>query len=88
MAGRPTCDSMVNPLMRPEEINMPVANSVGILLAPGDSTVVQTKVPGPGIGGSRPQATPGDGLGGAGSLSWWSGARWLSLASLGLVLFW
>jgi hypothetical protein len=79
-------------MMTPEQINMTSANSVGILFAPGDATIVQTKTTGPdgnAVGGNRPQAGPADGLGSAGSLvSWRAGAHWLWLLSIGAALAW
>ncbi|KAI1311379.1 hypothetical protein F5Y03DRAFT_305463 [Xylaria venustula] len=41
VGNNPTCDSVNNPLLTPEEINSTAANSVGVLFAPGDATVVQ-----------------------------------------------
>ncbi|KAI0846840.1 hypothetical protein F5Y00DRAFT_243209 [Daldinia vernicosa] len=38
----PPCDLVNNPLLTPEEIDAESANSVGILFAPGDSTVIQS----------------------------------------------
>ncbi|KAI1823967.1 hypothetical protein F4861DRAFT_507881 [Xylaria intraflava] len=37
----PTCDSVNNPLLTPEEIDAAAANSVGVLFAPGDATTVE-----------------------------------------------
>jgi hypothetical protein len=86
---RPSCEQMENPMLSPDQINVPAANSIGVLFAPGDNTVVQTKVPGSGIGGGRPQAGPGDGLGnGAGVVTWHSGACLLSAASVAWALLW
>lgn len=73
--GRPSCDSLNNPLLSPEQVNMTGANSVPVMFAPGDSTVIQTK----GFA---------DGLGAGSTLSWRSGAHWLCLASIALALFW
>ena len=53
-------------LLTPEEINEEAANSIGILFAPGDSTVIQQSGltdDKDGIGPGRPEANPGDGLG-------------------------
>ncbi|KAI0102218.1 hypothetical protein GGR51DRAFT_528156 [Nemania sp. FL0031] len=41
VGNNPACDSVDNPLLTPEEINATAANSVGILFAPGDATVIQ-----------------------------------------------
>ncbi|KAI0818379.1 hypothetical protein GGR55DRAFT_72945 [Xylaria sp. FL0064] len=41
VGNNPTCDSVNNPLLTPEEINATAANSVGVLFAPGDATVIQ-----------------------------------------------
>ncbi|KAH8676265.1 hypothetical protein BX600DRAFT_198055 [Xylariales sp. PMI_506] len=78
-SNRSSCDSLDNPLLTPEEINATAADSVGILFAPGDATVVQQSGSSSdnGLGGSRPDATAGDGLGsGAGGVTWSSGAVW------------
>ena len=85
--ARPPCDMLNNPMMPPEQVNMAVANNVGILFAPGDATPVEVKLPdgidpNNGLGGSRPPAKPEDGLGGAASLNWSSGTLWVWLASL------
>ncbi|RYO80178.1 hypothetical protein DL766_001295 [Monosporascus sp. MC13-8B] len=39
--NNPPCDSVDNPLLSPEEIDAESANSVGILFAPGDATVIE-----------------------------------------------
>ncbi|KAJ8123964.1 hypothetical protein ONZ43_g205 [Nemania bipapillata] len=41
VGNNPACDSVNNPLLTPEEINATAANSVGVLFAPGDATVIQ-----------------------------------------------
>lgn len=87
IAGRPRCDMLDNRMLAPEQINMPAANGIGVLFAPGDGTVVQTKTRS-GIGGGRPQAGPGDGLGSGGVRSWRSGALWTCAASMALALAW
>ncbi|KAI6093736.1 hypothetical protein F4821DRAFT_221379 [Hypoxylon rubiginosum] len=64
--GNPPCDSVNNPLLTPEEVDAESANSVGVLFAPGDATVIQqsgTSDDDDGIGASKPEANPGDGLG-------------------------
>jgi hypothetical protein len=78
-------------MMTPEQINVTAANAVGVLFAPGDSTQVQFKLADEsnrdnGFGGRRPQATPGDGLGSAGSVTWRSGSRWTCLLGVLLAL--
>ncbi|KAI0842015.1 hypothetical protein F5Y06DRAFT_258830 [Hypoxylon sp. FL0890] len=84
--NNPPCDSVNNPLLTPEEIDAESANSVGVLFAPGDSTVVQqtdsTDDGGDGIGPTKPEANPGDGLGGAGALKRTSAVYWISLLSI------
>ena len=85
MPGRPACGQLTNQMMTPEQINMTGANNIGVMFAPGDTTVVQTKLK----DGGRPMAGPGDGLGAAGtSLHWSSGAHWVCLAAVALVLVW
>lgn len=74
--SRPQCDALNNPLLTPEQINASAANSVGVLFAPGDSQVVQVKLD---------KAEGGQGLGGAGMLSWRSGAEWLCLVTLAMA---
>lgn len=41
VGNNPSCDSVNNPLLSPEEIDAKTANSVGVLFAPGDATVIQ-----------------------------------------------
>ncbi|KAI0401050.1 hypothetical protein F4802DRAFT_582412 [Xylaria palmicola] len=59
VGNNPACDSVDNPLLSPEEIDAEAANSVGVLFAPGDATIIQQSTGGDG----------GGGLGGAGSVS-------------------
>lgn len=85
---RPSCDSLNNPLLGPAEVNIS-ANSLPVMFAPGDSTVIQTGNSGSGgdgLGPSKPEAGPGQGLGGAGTLSWRSGAHWICLLSIAIAL--
>ncbi|KAL1896151.1 hypothetical protein Sste5346_004893 [Sporothrix stenoceras] len=68
---RPSCASLENPLLTPEEVDIDGADSVGVLFAPGDATQVQvegsgTDPTGDGLGPSKPTANPSDGLGSAG----------------------
>ncbi|KAI2635289.1 hypothetical protein GGS21DRAFT_515146 [Xylaria nigripes] len=37
----PACDLVNNPLLSPEEINAAAADSIGVLFAPGDATVIE-----------------------------------------------
>lgn len=74
--SRAQCDALNNPLLTPEQINASAANSVGVLFAPGGSQVVQVKLD---------KAESGQGLGGAGMLSWRSGAEWLCLVTLAMA---
>lgn len=84
--GNPPCDSVNNPLLTPEEINAEAANSVGILFAPGDSTIVQQPDSSDdknGIGPGKPEANPGNGLGsGASTLEWRVAVQRISLLSI------
>lgn len=74
--SRAQCDALNNPLLTPEQINASAANSVGVLFAPGGSQVVQVKLD---------KAESGQGLGGAGMLSWRSGAEWLCLVTFAMA---
>ncbi|KAK6954475.1 hypothetical protein Daesc_004442 [Daldinia eschscholtzii] len=69
----PPCDLVNNPLLTPEEIDAESANSVGILFAPGDSTVVQ-----------QPDSTdnnPENGIGSsANTLGWELSPEWIALS--------
>ncbi|TDZ30139.1 hypothetical protein C8035_v003221 [Colletotrichum spinosum] len=87
--GRPLCSSLNNPLLTEEQLNVTAANAVGVLFAPGDSTQIEVKsMDGSedGIGGTKPEATPEDGLGAGSTLSWRDGAHWLCLFSIGAAL--
>ena len=80
-------------MMAPEDIDATAANDVGVLFAPGDSTEVEATFPDDkddfdnGLGGSRPEAGPGDGLGGAGNLDMKGGARWVCLGALAAAVW-
>ncbi|KAI1804070.1 hypothetical protein F4811DRAFT_522094 [Daldinia bambusicola] len=68
----PPCDLVNNPLLTPEEIDAESANSVGILFAPGDSTVVQQP--------DSADTNPENGIGsGANTLGWKFSPKWVSL---------
>ncbi|KAK1752471.1 WD40 repeat-like protein [Echria macrotheca] len=81
--ARPSCDSLLNPMLTPEQVNVTGANNVPVMFAPGDATVIQTSAGGAnngdGLGPTKPGATPGQGLGnGAGPVRignqmgcWW-----------------
>ncbi|KZL64441.1 WD40 repeat-like protein [Colletotrichum tofieldiae] len=91
--GRPSCDALNNALLTEGELNATAANAVGVLFAPGDSTTVEVKSgdggdngSDDGLGGAKPEASPGDGLGAGSSLSWRDGAHWLCLVSIGAAL--
>ncbi|KAI8966041.1 hypothetical protein F5Y11DRAFT_311222 [Daldinia sp. FL1419] len=72
IGDNPPCDLVNNPLLTPEEIDAESANSVGILFAPGDSTVVQQ----PDSSDNNPE----NGLGsGASALKWNFFFEWMSL---------
>ncbi|KAK0632830.1 hypothetical protein B0T14DRAFT_491109 [Immersiella caudata] len=65
---RPTCDEISNPLLSPEEIDIVGANTVPVMFAPGDATIVQAIGSGEGtgqdgLGPTRPGATSSQGLG-------------------------
>ncbi|ERS98080.1 uncharacterized protein SPSK_06526 [Sporothrix schenckii 1099-18] len=69
---RPSCASLDNPLLSPEEIDAAGADTVGVLFAPGDATQVQVQsggadATGDGLGPSKPTANPSDGLGSGGA---------------------
>ncbi|KAK1690627.1 hypothetical protein BDP55DRAFT_753474 [Colletotrichum godetiae] len=88
--GRPSCDALNNPLLTAEQLNATAANGVGVLFAPGDSTTIEVKSGDgsgdDGLGGTKPEATPGDGLGAGASLRWRDGTYWLCLVSIGAAL--
>ncbi|KAI1253089.1 hypothetical protein MGN70_005297 [Eutypa lata] len=72
----PDCDSVDNPLLSPGEIDAESANSVGVLFAPGDATVIEQS-------GSSSTTTEEGGLGAASTLSAvGSGAFWVSFLSV------
>lgn len=85
--NNPPCDPLNNPLLTPEEINVDAANTVGILFAPGDSTVVQQPDGDDddkdGIGPEKPEASPGEGLGsGASTIQLARTAYWVVVLSI------
>ncbi|EAA36169.3 hypothetical protein NCU03019 [Neurospora crassa OR74A] len=47
---RPSCQSLDNPLLAPEDIDWTDTNELGALFAPGDSTVIETSNVGSGAG--------------------------------------
>ncbi|ORY66413.1 uncharacterized protein BCR38DRAFT_456971 [Pseudomassariella vexata] len=89
--GNPSCDSLDNPLLTEDQIDAAAANTVGVLFAPGDATQVEATYPDSsddeeGLGGSKPEATAGDGLGGAGSSSVSGAVCWMAGLAVFLVL--
>lgn len=93
MDSRPSCDNLLNAMLMPEEVDIEAANKVGILFAPGDSTI-QTSGDAEsnsddevseGLGPLKSDASPEDGLGSAGILSPQGPVTWL--CALGLVMF-
>ncbi|KAI1382121.1 hypothetical protein F4677DRAFT_439923 [Hypoxylon crocopeplum] len=85
--NNPPCDSVNNPLLTPEDIDAESANSVGVLFAPGDATVVQQPDSAGddknGIGPDKPEANPGDGLGSGSSVVRWTPVTsWVALLSV------
>ncbi|CCC06183.1 hypothetical protein SMACR_00401 [Sordaria macrospora] len=47
---RPSCQALDNPLLAPEDIDWTDTNELGVLFAPGDSTVIETPDAGSGAG--------------------------------------
>ncbi|KAI1345096.1 hypothetical protein F5Y15DRAFT_364857 [Xylariaceae sp. FL0016] len=89
----PDCDAVNNALLTPEEINADAANSVGILFAPGDATVVEqtdtSSGDGDGLGPEKPDGTTGNGLGSGASsigLTWKAAASWISVLGAAFVI--
>lgn len=58
VGNNPACDSVDNPLLTPEEIDAETANSVGVLFAPGDATVIEQST-GDGLGSGARSTTFG-----------------------------
>ncbi|KAL2889415.1 hypothetical protein HOO65_030916 [Ceratocystis lukuohia] len=58
---RPLCDEITNALLPPSNVSGDAG--LGVLFAPGDSTVVMTSDGNGGLGTPKTEATPGDGLG-------------------------
>ncbi|EFX01840.1 hypothetical protein CMQ_8306 [Grosmannia clavigera kw1407] len=91
-ATRPSCDSLENLLLLPDQINATAADSVGILFAPGDATQVDVKTSnslttGDGLGPEKPHAKESNGLGSAASnLFPPSLAPWLCVAAVKIAL--
>lgn len=77
--GRADCDALDNPLLTPAQLNASAADSVGVLFAPGDSQVVKVQM------NNTDESQGGQGLGGAGMLSWRSGADWICAITLVLA---
>lgn len=79
--ARPACDSISNPLLAPEEVDVVGANSLPVMFAPGDATVIQTPADGKadGLGSLK-------GNGASGRMSGALGMGWVGAAVLGAVL--
>ncbi|KAI1082792.1 hypothetical protein F5B20DRAFT_484544 [Whalleya microplaca] len=77
--ANPPCDSLNNPLLTPEEIDADAANTVGVLFAPGDSTVIQQP-------DKTEDSANGLGSGGTGAVQLRFAARWISLLAFVFVL--
>jgi hypothetical protein len=92
--GRPSCDDLNNGMMARELVSAQLVNDVDVLFAPGDATQVEVMLPdgvmtgNNGIGGSRPQAGPQDGLGsGASLVRWRTGTHAIWALSIATALF-
>lgn len=71
--SRPSCESLENPVLTPEQINATAANRVGVLFAPGDSQNVEVTLN---------STTGAQGLGGAAQLGWARGSQWVCALAL------
>ncbi|KAF4635171.1 hypothetical protein G7Y89_g2930 [Cudoniella acicularis] len=69
-SDRPSCDALNNPLLSQVALNAS-ANSFTRIAG----SAIETTGAGTGLGGQKPDATPKDGLGGAGTLTWQTGAH-------------
>lgn len=63
----PACDVLNNPM-----IDMATLNASANSFTRIAGTAIETSGQGTGLGGSKPEAQPKDGLGGAGALSWYT----------------
>jgi len=80
-SNRPSCDALNNPLLSPDVLN---ASANQFTRVPGSA--LQTGGKGSGLGGPKPDASPSNGLGAASSTDCRSGAHWVWMAALGLMV--
>ena len=57
-SARPSCDSMLNPMLAPEEVDVLGANNLPVMFAPGDATVISA-FPTPGLTSMLYKPAPG-----------------------------
>ncbi|KAK0745992.1 hypothetical protein B0T18DRAFT_141258 [Schizothecium vesticola] len=79
--ARPACDSIANPMLAPEEVDVVGANNLPVMFAPGDASVIRTPADGKADG-----LGPLKGSGASGRMSGALGMGWLGATVLGAVL--
>ncbi|TAQ87680.1 hypothetical protein B7494_g3972 [Chlorociboria aeruginascens] len=73
--NRPSCDSLENALLSQEALN---ASANSFTRIPGTAIETTNSGSGEGLGGSKPDATSQDPLGGAGVIDWRASVHWAS----------
>jgi len=80
-SNRPSCDVLNNPLLSQEALIASANNFTRIA-----GTGIDTGGKGDGLGGTKPDATPGDGLGAGAMVEWRTAVHWVWIVASGLMV--
>jgi len=80
-ANRSSCEALNNPLLSQETLN---ASANTFTRIPG--TPIQGNGNGDGLGGTKPDGSPSDGLGAGSIVDWRSAVHWIWVVTFGLML--
>jgi hypothetical protein len=80
-SDRPSCDSLNNPLLSEQALN---ASANWFTRIPG--TAIETTGKGTGVGGSKPDASPSDGLGAGDMLDWRTASQLIWMGAFALMV--
>jgi hypothetical protein len=80
-SNRASCDALNNPLLSQEALN---ASANSFTRIPG--TAIETGGKGTGLGGTKPDGSPSDGLGAGDMVDWRTAAHWIWIGTIALMV--